>query len=124
MPNVSVTIKTNRAQRTYGGDYAYVSLMNESGAGNRWEQEPVNWKGGLGLFFSGMSALRTVAEQEGDEGFKEAARAAMDTMALFDPSSTKERKEESAKRLGGILEKLVGSVKSSKGSSKKTGKKK
>jgi len=110
MPKVSVTLKTNRTQRTYHGDYAYVSVMNEDGVGDRWEQEPVGWKEGLGLFFCGMSALRTVAEQKGKEGFKEAARAAMDVMALFDPASTESDRAAKVEKIAAVLEKLGGSV--------------
>ena len=33
MPKVSVTVKKGRNQRTYAGDYAFVSLMNEDGVG-------------------------------------------------------------------------------------------
>lgn len=118
MPKVSVTLKTNRTQRTYHGDYAYVSVMNEDGVGDRWEQEPVNWKNGIGLFFCGMGALRTVAEQEGPEGFKEAARAAMDIMGLFDPSLSDEEKREKAKRVEDTLKRMSGS--SGKGGKKKS----
>jgi len=106
MPKVSVTIKAGRNQRNYEGDYAFVSLMNEDGNGNRWEQEPVGWKDGLGLFFCGMNALRTVAEQQGEEGFKEAARSAMDVLSLFDPASTDEDKKEKTKKLKSIIDKL------------------
>jgi len=105
MPKVSVTIVSGGNKRTYAADYAYVGLLNGDGVGSRWEQEPIGWKDGLGLFFSGMHALKAVAEQEGKEGFKEAARAAMNAMSLFDPDLTEEDKQEKVKDLKDLLEK-------------------
>jgi hypothetical protein len=105
MPKVSVTISIGQKKRTYTGDYAFVGLLNEDGSGSRWEQEPTGWKDGLGIFFTGMHALKTVAEQEGNEGFKIAARTAMDVLSLFDPEVEAEEKKSTAERLLPFLEK-------------------
>ena len=121
MPNVSVTIKTNRTQRVYKGDFAFVSVMNEDGVGSRWEQEPVGWRGGLGLFFTGMGALRTVAEQKGREGFKEAARAAMDVLAVFDPDCPQKEKVAKARKVAALMSKTLGEDPGGEKSRKKGG---
>lgn len=108
MPKVSVTIKNGVNQRNYDGDYVYVAVLNdESGDAppmtlvqQRWIQEPSNWSDGIGLFFSALMALRSVAEQSGNEAYKVAARAAMDAMSVYDP----ERQDE------GYIEKDSGDV--------------
>jgi len=97
-PKVSVTISTNRKSRTYTGDYAYVAVQTEDGKIARWEQEPTGWMDGLGLFYAGLAALRTVAEQQGNMRFHVAARAALDAMQEFDPSRTDEPKKKSRGR--------------------------
>ena len=104
MTKVSVTIKARDGTRTYTGDYTFVTVLNESGTGSRWVQEPNNWMGGLGLFSAGVTALQQVAEEAGDERFKLAARAALDAMAEFDPSNpdfVKSPKRKAQTRTGG-----------------------
>ena len=94
---VETTVGNHRKKRTYQSDYVFVSMLNADGRGNRWEQDPAGWEGGLGLFFSGMAALRAVAEQKGNERFKVAARAALDAMADFDPDNS-----GGSKKRGGV----------------------
>jgi hypothetical protein len=85
MPKVSVTIKDGREKRTYEDEYAFVYTVHErcGSPEGRWMQQPQGWKGGMGLFFAGVEALKVVAEQEGSEKFKVAARAALDSINSF-----------------------------------------
>ena len=101
-PKVSVTISTNRKSRTYDGDYAYVAVQTADGKIARWEQEPTGWMDGLGLFYAGLAALRTVAEEKGNMRFHVAARAALDAMNEFDPENPgKKKKTRSRKKKKG-----------------------
>ena len=85
MPKVSVTVKDGRTTRTYEDEYVFVYAVHDSFGSpeGRWLQQPQGWKDGLGLFFAGIEALKVVAEQEGDERFKVAARAAIDSINSF-----------------------------------------
>lgn len=103
---VSVTIEHGRNKRKYTGDYVYVGLMNESGSGSRWEQEPKDWKDGLGLFYTGMEAFRILAEQQGEEGFKTLARGVMDLLRAFEPGLQDEEKVKSKKKVIKLLDKV------------------
>ena len=106
---VETSVGNHRKKRSYKSDYVFVSMLNEDGTQSRWEQEPAGWQGGLGLFFSGMAALRAVAEQEGSERFKLAARAALDAMASFDPDGSKSIKKTTNKRVRKTTKKTGGS---------------
>jgi hypothetical protein len=95
MPKVSVTVKDGRTARTYEDDFAFILTLHESCGSpeGRWYQHPENWKDGMGLFFAGIEALQAVACQEGNERFRVAARAALESLNGFAP---KESGDESA----------------------------
>lgn len=80
---VDIEIKQGEQSRRYRGDWAYVCIMDEYGG--RWMQQPSKWGNGVALFSAGVEALRAVAEDDGDERFKLAARAALDAIAKFNP---------------------------------------
>jgi hypothetical protein len=103
---VSVTLGDTRTKREYTADYAFVGLMNEDGVGCRWEQEPIGWKGGLGLFHTGMEAFKVLAEQEGEEGFKTLSRAVMDLLRAFEPGLDIKERVKSRKKVVKLLEKV------------------
>lgn len=81
--SVDIEIKQGEQSRHYRGDWVFVCIMDEYGG--RWIQQPTKWGNGVALFSAGVEALRAVAEDDGDERFKVAARAALDAISKFNP---------------------------------------
>ena len=116
---IKTAIGTTRSSREYTSDYAFLALLNDNEKGERWEQEPANYLGGYGLFKVGLGALRLVAEQEGAEAFKRAARAAMDVMGIMDPALTEEERAEKGVAAAEFVKKFAPKTRAKKSSSKK-----
>jgi len=78
------TIEDVRVKRSYESDYVFAFFMDASGEG-RWIQEPAGFANGTPLFFAALEALRVCAEDDGVERYKEAARAALNTIKSYEP---------------------------------------
>jgi len=82
---VSVSIEDGRTKRRYEGDFGLVAVIDEKAGNCRVEQTPSGWQFGTGSFFVAAKILQDIAEQEGDERFRQAARDALAVIERYRP---------------------------------------
>jgi hypothetical protein len=96
MPNV--TVESGSGKRSYKGNYIHITAIDVDKTGSiavRSYDEPVGWEKGMGQFLVAVNALHIVADMQGNEKFKTAARGALDVIngLEHEPIKKKSKKE-------------------------------